>query len=382
MTKIRKILSFVMIFALCLSVISFSARGTSESELRSKIDEADKRIQQAQKELQEAVAKKASAEEQKKIIDDQISVIVSNIIYINNQIESANKQIAEKEEEIIIAQKKLDENKEYFKKRVVSMYKSGTSTQLEMLFTAENISDFFNRADMLQYVVKNDKKIVDEMTAARDAVIEAKIVIEERKKELEEAKRLAVEQKRQLDSALAKQQEIVNQLAKDVKINQDAAKKAQQEKDELNRQLERELAGIKDEPGGSAYSGGKMAWPVPNGGRITSTFGYRTYPAVGHHTGLDIAIAQGNPIVAAEAGTVIRVIHGTTGYGKYLMVNHGNGTVTLYAHTSKIVVSEGQRVERGQKIAEIGSTGFSTGPHLHFEVRINGKAVNPIGYIT
>ena len=125
-----------------------------------------------------------------------------------------------------------------------------------------------------------------------------------------------------------------------------------------------------------------MAWPVPAGGRITSPYGYRTYPDVGLHTGLDIAIAQGNTIVAAEAGTVIRVINGTTGYGKYLMVNHGNGTVTLYAHTSKIVVAVGQTVARGQKIAEIGSTGFSTGPHLHFEVRINGKAVNPIGYIT
>ena len=372
----------VLILSICLAVSSFSAIGATESELRNKIAETEKKIEKAQKELRDAQNKKASAEKQKEIIDNQVSEILSNIIYLNNQIENANNQIAQKEEEIVIAQQTLDNNKEYFKKRVVSMYKSGAGTHIEMLFTASSISEFFNRLDMLQYVLSNDKKIVDEMTEARDSVIEAKRVIEERKTELEEARELSVGQKSKLDVALSQQQTIINQLSKEVNVNQQAAAKAQAEKEELNRQLERELAGLKDDPGGAAYSGGKMAWPVPAGGRISSPYGYRTYPDVGLHTGLDIAIAQGNTIVAAEAGTVIRVINGTTGYGKYLMVNHGNSTVTLYAHTSKIVVAVGQQVARGQKIAEIGSTGFSTGPHLHFEVRINGKAVNPIGYIT
>ena len=380
MNSLKKCLSTGLAF--CIVISSFAAFGAPASEIRSKISEADKKIEKAQKELREAQNKKASAEKQKNIIDNQVSEILSNIIYLNNQIENANNKIAEKEEEIVLAQEKLDNNKDYFKKRVVSMYKTGTGTHLEMLFTAKSISDFFNRLDMLQYVLKNDKLIVDEMTQARDAVIEAKRIIEERKAELEEAKTLSVGQKTKLDSALSQQQTIINQLSKEVNINKQAAAKAQAEKEELNRQLERELAGLKDDPNGAAYSGGKMAWPVPAGGRISSPYGYRTYPDVGLHTGIDIAIAQGNSIVAAESGTVIRVINGTTGYGKYLMVNHGNGTVTLYAHTSKIVVGVGQQVARGQKIAEIGSTGFSTGPHLHFEVRINGKAVNPIGYIT
>lgn len=380
MNRFKRIFAVVLTLALCFSTVCVS--GTSQSELRSKISEADKKIEKAQKDLQEAKNKKASAEKQKELIDDQVSEILSNIIYLNNQIDTANNQIAEKEQEITVAQEKLDTNKDYFKKRVVSMYKSGTGTHLEMLFTAKSISEFFSRVDMLQYVLKNDRKIVDEMTAARDAVIEAKKVIEDRKADLEEAKAVSVTQKAKLDSALAQQQSIINQLSQEVKVNQEAASKAQSEKDALNRQLEQELAGIGNTSSGSNYSGGKMAWPVPAGGRITSPFGYRTYPAVGLHTGVDIAIAQGNTIAAAESGTVIRVVNGTTGYGKYLMVNHGNGTVTLYAHSSKIVVAVGDHVERGQKIAEIGSTGFSTGPHLHFEVRLNGKAVNPIGYIT
>ena len=263
------------------------------------------------------------------------------------------------------------------------MYKSGTTTYLEMLFGAEDIGDFFSRIDMLQYVVKNDKKIVDEMTQARDAVVEAKKIIEEKKEELVESKSLAEAQKVKLDSSLSQQQAIISKLSNTVKVNQEAAAQAQREKEALNRQLEAELSGIKDPEGvAKPYAGGKMAWPVPKGGTITSPYGYRTYPDVGLHTGIDIALPTGNTIVAAESGTVIKVIHGTTGYGKYLMVNHGNNTVTLYAHTSKIVVQVGQVVARGEKIAEIGSTGFSTGPHLHFEVRINGKAVNPIGYIT
>ncbi len=384
MNSIRKISAAVLAIIICITAVGFCVYGNRESELRSKISQADERIAQSQKELKEAQNKKASAEKQKEIIDNQISEIVSNIVYLNNQIETANSQIEQKEIEIEQAQKKLDDNKEYFKRRVVSMYKSGSTTQLEMLFSAENLSDFFNRVDMLQYVVKNDNKIIEEMTAARDSIIEAKKIIEERKTELEEARSLSVSQKSKLDSALAQQQAIISQLSREVEVNEQAAAKAKAEKDALNRQLEEELAGLKDDPSGttSAYTGGKMAWPVPRGGTITSPYGYRTYPDVGLHTGIDIAIAQGNTIAAAEAGTVIRVINGTTGYGKYLMVNHGNGTVTLYAHCSKIVVAVGDTVSRGQKIAEIGSTGFSTGPHLHFEVRIGGKAVNPIGYIT
>ena len=361
-------------------------------DLKNRISAADKKIEEANKKLKAAKEKKASAEEQKKIIDGEIEVIVSNILYINGQIDDANEQIAQKEVEIEEAQGIIDRNKEYFKKRVVSMYKSGTTTHLEMLFGSKSLSDFFNVIDLLQYILKNDRKVIDDMTAARDAIIDAKKVIEKKKAELEESKTLLVNQKGKLDTALAEQQNIIEQMGSEIEINEKEAADAQAEKDALNRQLEEELKEIKDPPSTSsttstttkvpAYTGGKMAWPVPAGGRITSPFGYRSYPSAGLHTGLDIAIAQGNTIVAAASGTVIRVVHGTTGYGKYLMINHGNGTVTLYGHTSKIVVAVGQTVSKGQKIAEIGSTGFSTGPHLHFEVRLNGKAVNPIGYIT
>ena len=379
----KKVLSVFLTVVLCLFVCNFSAYPANTSELKKKISEADEKIAQAKKELKEAKDKQVSAEKQKEIIDNQISQIVSNIVYLNGQIDSANSQIAQKEQEIEIAQAKLDENKEYFKTRVLSMYKSGTSTYMELLFGAENMGDFLNRIDMLQYVVKNDKKIVDEMTEARDAVIEAKAVIEARKTDLEDSKTLAQQQKANLDSALVQQQEIIAQLGEEVKINEQEAAAAQREKDALNRQLEKELAGYNAPSGGqTSYKGGKMAWPTPQGGTITCPFGYRTYPSVGMHTGLDIGIRYGSTIAAAEAGTVIKVVNGTTGYGKYLMINHGGGVVTLYAHSSKIVVQVGDYVERGQKIAEIGSTGFSTGPHLHFEVRINGTAVNPIGYIT
>ena len=379
----KKVLSVFLAVFLCFAVCNFSAYTANTSELKKKISEADEKINQAKKELQEAKNKQASAERQKELIDNRISQIVANIVYINGQIDSANTQIAQKEQEIIEAQARLDENKEYFKTRVLSMYKSGTTTYMELLFGAENMGDFLNRIDMLQYVVKNDKKIVDEMTEARDAVIEAKAVIEARKADLEESAALAEQQKASLDSALAEQQEIIAKLSAEVKVNEKEAAAAQKEKDDLNRQLERELAGYNAPAGGqTTYRGGKMAWPTPQGGTITCPFGYRTYPSVGMHTGLDIGIRYGSTIAAAEAGTVIKVVNGTTGYGKYLMVNHGGGVVTLYAHSSKIVVKVGDYVERGQKIAEIGSTGFSTGPHLHFEVRINGTAVNPIGYIT
>ncbi|MBQ3054115.1 MAG: peptidoglycan DD-metalloendopeptidase family protein [Clostridia bacterium] len=379
----KKIVSVLLIVTGFVCYSGLSSYAESAAALRDKIAAADKKIQQAEKELSEAKKKQASAEKQKEIIDDKIEQIVANIVYINTGIDNANTQIAQKEEEILVAQEKLDTNKSYFKKRVVSMYKSGATTYLDMLFGADSIADFFSRMDMLSYVLKNDKKIVEDMTNARDAVVEAKKVIEERKAELEVSRELAQEQKETLDKTLAQQQMIVDKLGAQVKVNQQEAAAAQREKDALNAQLERELAGYTQPPTqGAAYAGGKMAWPTPQGGTITSPYGYRTYPSNGLHTGLDIGIKMGSTIVAAEAGTVVKVINGTTGYGKYLIVNHGNGVMTLYAHTSKIIVGVGQYVNRGEKIAEIGSTGFSTGPHLHFEVRINGKAVNPIGYIT
>ncbi len=378
--RIKQLLLLVMVMAvaICATPAIYSE---STTELKDKIEEADKRIEDSKKKLQEAKAAKASAEEQKAIIDAQISDIVSNIVALNNEIDLANAQIAEKEIELANAQRMLDNNKEYFKRRVVSMYKSGGSTYIELIFGAEDMNDFFNRVDMLQYVLENDKKIIDEMTEARDTVIAAKEVIETKKAELEEAKVLAEEQKAMLDESLAQQQTILDQLSEEIEINEEEAAAAQKEKDEFNKQLEEELAKLNTPPSGN-YSGGRMAWPIPQGGTITSPYGYRTYPSKGLHTGLDIAIRSGSTIAAAESGTVIKVVHGTTGYGKYLMVDHGGGYVTLYAHTSKIIVSKGQKVARGEKIAEVGSTGFSTGPHLHFEVRVNGTAVNPIGYIT
>ncbi|MDP4118334.1 MAG: peptidoglycan DD-metalloendopeptidase family protein [Bacillota bacterium] len=385
MNRVYKRLAVVvaaLMLAMCGGTTVYSS---STSQLKKQIAAADSKIAQSQKKLKQAKEKKTSAEEQKKIIDDQVSSIISNILCINNNIDDANAKIAEKEKELNEAQKKLDSNKEYFKKRVVSMYKSGTSTYLELLFGADDLGDFLNRVTMLQYVVKNDKNIVDEMTAARNTIAAAKVEIEDKKGLLEESKTLAQQQKSKLDETLSQQQAIIGQLAQEVKVNEADAAAAQKEKDALNKQLEKELAALKDTSTNSPpvkYSGGKMQWPIPQGGTITCPFGYRTYPSVGMHTGLDIAIKVGSTIAAAEAGTVIKIVNGTTGYGKYLMINHGNGVVTLYGHTSKIDVQLGQQVARGEKIAEVGSTGFSTGPHLHFEVRINGSAVNPIGYIT
>jgi murein DD-endopeptidase MepM/ murein hydrolase activator NlpD len=133
------------------------------------------------------------------------------------------------------------------------------------------------------------------------------------------------------------------------------------------------------------YTGsGAFGWPLSVSGRISSPFGYRVHPITGAykmHTGVDIAASKGIPVLAAESGTVITVKKLSTGYGYYVMINHGSGIVTLYAHMSAIYVSVGDSVSRGTQIGAVGSTGSSTGPHLHFEVRVNGSPVNPMGYI-
>ena len=182
---------------------------------------------------------------------------------------------------------------------------------------------------------------------------------------------------------LEKQQVLIEKLSQDEKAAKKAYEAAEKKYEEEERKAQEEIRRSQMSYLASKYTGGKFAWPAPSGTRITSPFGYRNHP-LSHtyslHRGIDISTAYGSDIVAGEDGVVTIAKHNGS-YGKYIVINHGNGYTTLYAHNSQLLVSVGQTVKRGQVIAKAGSTGNSTGPHCHFEVSYNGELQNPLNYL-
>ena len=298
----------------------------------------------------------------------------------------------------------------FLKTRVRMLYKKGTVSYLEVLMNSTSFSDFINRYDSIKTLVGQDKKILKENKKDRDEIVDMKLDVEKKLADVKDLyaeaetmrQSLMVKEKRvkAVIASLTKQQEEVEEVSEDQEANLIALAKQKQklytdknailEKEKRAREAEaRRLAAIKAQQSNYATPAkagdGQLLWPVPASDTLTSYFGYRIDPIKGYkklHKGVDISAPKGTNIVAAESGTVL-IASWVSGYGNCIVVDHGDGLWTWYGHIMEggIYVSEGDTVKRGQVIAGIGSTGDSTGNHLHFEVRVNESPVNPIPYI-
>lgn len=346
-------------------VIAFSAGAQTPAEKRAEL----------QKKLEQADKKYDSAKEEKNAIDQQISALQGDIDEVNGMISTLDAEINEQNKKIDELNAKLDVKKDAFETRLRALQYRGSTSYIDVILGADSFSDFLLRLTLVSNIINHDRYMMNEISALKSDVEDAKALIVAKKDEQVASRDLLSSQKAHLDSLAAKQQAAMDELSKD--INEYKAAIAAQEEE-----TRRAASAMSGNYYVARKGSGQLQWPVPAGGYISSGFGYRSETAINNHTGMDIAIATGNAIVAADTGTVSRVIYGNYGYGNYLIVNHGNGMSTLYAHCSKIYATVGQSVSRGETIAAIGSTGYSTGPHLHFEVIINGVKVNPAPYIT
>ncbi len=356
-------------------------------------------IEETKKKGEALEAQKNTAEEEEAALADQLNTLITEIEQTTAKIEAKGEEIAVKEVELIQAQ--IDENDQYesMKKRIKYMYENGNTQFIEILFESKSISDLLNNAEYITQISEYDRDMLDEFKAIVKQVDEQKTALEAERAELETLETQLQEKKAEISKLMEEKAEEISRL--ETAIGENAAKlKALQEeaaRQEAARRAALEAAqqtANNNSGGGSGSSTPGASWVSGNGrlstpcnGYVSSEFGGRNSPGgIGstNHKGRDYAASYGSGIYAAASGTVTTVVHNyntSVGRGAYVVINHGNGLSTVYQHCSKIYVSEGQSVSVGQNIAAVGTSGASTGPHLHFEVWVNGVPVDPRNYL-
>ena len=323
----------------------------------------------------------------KELLDSQISILSSEISNVEAQIGTYASLITQTEAELLDAQQREEKQYELFCRRVRDMEERGTVSYWSVLFKATIFTDLLGRLDIVNEIMDADQKVIDDLQALQVEIGEKKVSLEEQKTQSEAAKTELLAKKTELNVQRERANKLVQQLrASKAEVQEDmddlsaeeAAVQAQIVK--LSKRLAEEQA-AKGQASNTALGG--YIWPV-NSRRITSTFGGRASPGgIGstNHKGLDIGgVGYNSQVFAAKAGTVI-VSQYSRGYGNYVVVSHGSGNTTLYAHMSSRKVSVGQYVKQGAVLGITGSTGNSTGPHLHFEITENGVRINPQKYL-
>lgn len=374
-----------------LIMIVFSLSSTAFAENSKYYNNLYNQEKDKQKETEQEIT------EVKEEIDQvlqEVADLNASIVQYESEIQQLTGKLETLEKSIIEKEKELEEKKKTLDNRLVAMYMKKEATFLDVLLSGE-LMNFISNQNLIKQAANYDNNLIEEVELLKSTLQTEKVEVEQVKSQKEtktaqlqslkgqkevKAANLTEEQK-ELEKQLADfkaQAEKYAELERQAIAKEEAARKAAAEASKNNSNNSNNSSVVKN-----PYSGGKVAWPCPASSRITSQYGYRILFGVrDFHTGIDIGASTGTNIVAAESGTVILANYGWNGgYGNYIIISHGNGLTTRYAHASKLYVSAGQTVSRGQVIAGVGSTGNSTGPHLHFEVRINGNNVDPKPYL-
>lgn len=350
----------------------------------SAVDDAKAARDKAKSELDDIKNQKSNLVKEYAAFDEQLTAVEDEVALLTSAIEETAAEILQKEEELAQAEANTQAYKEEFKQRARIMYENGSTSYLEVLFGATSFSDFVEKIEVVGSIISYDRDVLNRFVTNQLIIKNAKTEKENLLTRQQEEQEGLKYRQEEIELLLQKQQAMIDELAKDEDTAAKAYAAAEKKYEEEERKAQEEIKKANQNVVyNSSYSGGKFAWPVPSSSRITSSFGYRNHPLSGTYTlhrGIDIGAAYGSSIVAAEDG-IVTVAKYNSSYGRYIVINHGNGYTTLYAHNSQLLVSVGQQVSRGQEIAKAGSTGNSTGPHCHFEVSYNGTLQNPLNYL-
>ena len=381
-------LAAVLALLLLLPMVTMalgSAGAVTQSEIDAlKAEQAESRLRQQElkEQLEDAEADQMAAQQKRQLLQAQMDAINDELDSIDAQLAYYDQEIAQKEAERIQAEADEQAQYELFCQRVRAMEEEGTVSYWSILFNAENFSDLLDRLADVDAVMDYDNQVMEELTAIREEIVRLKTQLEEARADEQEARDQQAAKQAEQQAKVAEAQKLLDE------INADVA--------EVNRQLDDEIAGAEEIQAEIARKQKQLEeqrrqnnitidsetnymWPLPGCYRLTSLFGYRIHPITGKahsHTGIDIPASGGTPILACKSGQVVTSAYHYS-YGNYVVIDHGNGNSTLYAHMSSRAVSEGQMVTQGQTIGYVGTTGSSTGNHLHLEVRDNYTRVDP-----
>lgn len=369
--------------------------------------------------VEEAKKKASSLEEEKKKVETVLKELeglksdaAAYVKKLDGELESLNQELEElagqitaKEADIREAGMELEEakkteQKQYasMKLRIKYMYERGNTSLLDLLFEAGDLAQFMNRAEYIQKISEYDKQKMDEYVATRELVAAHEETLKQEHENLLELEASTEAKQESVETLLGEKRKELKNFESRIDVAQGQISEYERDiraQEEKVKKLEAEIRRREEEARKAAEAAGKsyqtvnlgdirFTWPCPSSTRITSVFGAREAPTEGastEHKGMDIGAPTGSGIVAAAAGTVVIATYSYSA-GNYVMLNHGGGVYTVYMHCSQLLVSEGQQVNKGQTIARVGSTGYSTGPHLHFGIRSNGQYVDPARYVS
>ena len=350
----KKLISLVVVFSLLSStVFATSAMQQQLNSTKNNITQTKKDLEKLKKDKKLTLSDIEDLDQQIGDAEKDIAYLEKEITTLENNIEMATVDIKNAEEEYEIKDVKRQD-------RLIAYYKCGSISVMDTLLQSESLTDFFIRYRVLDEIMEYDQEMLNE---------QKKVLAEEQKVALNDVKEVRVT--------------YLSKLEKEEDLLEKSIDELQKKADSLTEEIRK----MSSSSTSSKYTGGTMQWPLPNYYTVTSYYGNRLHPVLKvykMHTGVDIAGGgcNGKNVVAAADGKVITA-GWISGYGYTVMIDHGGGIVTLYAHSQKLLVKVGDKVKKGQAIMLVGSTGYATGPHLHFEVRVNGKYVNPLdGYIS
>ena len=401
--------------ALAASLPAYAVSQAEIDDLQKKLDALEQQAQEQQDVINDLTSQKARFITRKLALDNKIEINRQMIELIGEQIEIYDEIIAEKQAELDKALEKETAQTELLRSRIRAMEENSTDSYASFIFDSSSVTELLSRIGDVNDIMHYDKTLEEEYMAAREDVESIKKSYEEARHEQELLQKELDTKQAELDAqveaaytmiadietlsddAQAEYDAIAEEEAKAEETLQEAIRKRAAEQAKYNQNNNSNNGGGGNSGGSGGNSGGggssgggsatslsNLQWPVPSCTLITSRFGYRVAPTTGastYHGGLDIGAGMGASIVAAGAGDVIYA-GANGGYGNCVMIDHGNGVVTVYAHMSSIGVSYGQYVTAGQYVGAVGSTGVSTGPHCHFEIRINGAQTDPAAYFS
>lgn len=394
-SKTKKIFSALLAVCIMTCSVSFAvtARAESIDSLQKQLNELEdknKEYEEKLKKTQDDINKK---EEYIETLVEKIDLLGEKIGLANESIEELNDNIDEKQKEIDLANDDIDDRVNLLCERLRIVYMAGNASDLEIILGAKDFSDFIDKAELVKRLSDYDKNLIDEINQNLEKVSNQKLLLEQDKEELEQQKQSLEDDLDDLNTLLEENKEALDELYKASGDAEDAIKQAELESQEINdkiTQYYKQLAQSSSLTSDSIQvSKSGYTWPCPGNYTLTSLWNEdrTTY----NHGAIDIGANYGAQIVAAYEGTVVDVYNGCShnwgksascgcggGYGNYVMIDHGNGKMTIYGHLTRAAVDIGDKVKIGQTIGYVGSTGNSTGPHLHFECRLNGIKYNPM----